>query len=100
MRSRYVAYSQARIEYIKATMRERALLGFDAKEAEEWALSVKWLKLNVLQHYKLSELHAVVEFCAEYRVDNKKQRLHEISEFRQENGRWYYIGMLNTSNNG
>ncbi|HCY39080.1 MAG TPA: hypothetical protein DHV02_04385 [Neisseriales bacterium] len=94
MRSRYVAYSQARIEYIQATMRERALLGFDAKEAEEWALSVKWLKLNVLQHYKLSELHAVVEFCAEYRVQNKKQRLHEISEFRHENGRWYYIGML------
>ena len=40
MRSRYVAYSQARIEYIQATMRERALLGFDAQEAKEWALSV------------------------------------------------------------
>lgn len=99
MRSRYVAYSMAKIEYIQATMRERALLSFDVTEAKEWALSVKWLKLEVLQHYELSEFYAIVEFCANYRVQNKKQHLHEISEFRQENGRWYYIGMFDPSKN-
>lgn len=98
MRSRYVAYSLAKVEYIQDTMRDRALVGFDLEDALEWAQSIKWLKLTVLQHYNLSESQAVVEFSAEYRVQNKKQRLHEISEFRRENGRWYYIGMLSSVN--
>lgn len=99
MRSRYVAYSLANVEYIQSTMRERALVDFDLEDAREWAQGIKWLKLTVLQHYNLSESQAVVEFSAEYRVQNKKQRLHEISEFRRENGRWCYIGMLSSVNN-
>lgn len=98
MRSRYVAYSLAKVEYIQDTMRERALVDFDLEDAREWARSIKWLKLTVLQHYNVSESQAVVEFGAEYRMQNKKQRLHEISEFSRENGRWYYIGMFNSVN--
>lgn len=99
MRSRYVAYSLAKVEYIQATMRERALVDFDLEDAREWAQSIKWLRLSVLQHYNLSESNAVVEFSAEYRINNKKHRLHEVSEFSKEDGRWYYIGMLDVTKN-
>lgn len=99
MRSRYVAYSLAKIEYIQATMQGRALIDFDLNDAREWSQNIKWLKLNVLDSYNLSESCAVVEFCAEYRIQNKKHRLHEISEFSQENGRWYYVGVLDAANN-
>ena len=94
MRSRYVAYTQANIEYIVATMGARALIDFDIKEALIWAKSVKWLKLEVIRVDTLSENRGLVEFKAYYRYNNKKHCLHEISEFKHEDNHWYYVGEL------
>lgn len=94
MRSRYVAYSQANIPYIVATMRDTALADYDDAEAFEWAKSVKWLKLEVVDSYSLSDTQSVVEFKAYFRANNKKQCLHEISEFHHKDGRWFYIGSI------
>ncbi len=94
MRSRYVAYSTANIPYIVATMRDAALSNYDDKEAFDWACSVKWLKLEVINSYYLSETKGVVEFKAYFRANNKKQCLHEISEFNYVDGNWFYVGMI------
>lgn len=93
MRSRYVAYSKAKIDYILATMQCRALDGFNEIEAKEWAQSVKWLKLEVVQTYQDEAGHGFVEFNAYYRHNNKKYCLHELSEFCQDSERWFYIGV-------
>jgi uncharacterized protein YchJ len=34
---------------------------------------------------------ATVEFVARCRVGGRAQRLHEISRFVREDGRWYYV---------
>lgn len=94
MRSRYTAYTQANIDYITATMCERASIGFDAEDAYLWASSVKWLKLEVIKTYLISDSSGVVEFKAYFRENNKKHCLHEISEFKVINNQWFYVGML------
>lgn len=94
MRSRYTAYTQANIDYIAATMCERASIDFDIEDAYLWASSVKWLKLEVIKTYLISDLSGVVEFKAYFRENNKKHCLHEVSEFEVINNRWFYVGML------
>lgn len=95
MRSRYTAYTQANVEYIARTMRERASEHFDIREARAWAKSVKWLRLEVLKSWTDGEA-GFVEFRAYYSYRNQMQVMHELSEFRLEAGQWYYIGEKNT----
>ncbi len=94
MRSRYVAYSLANIEYIQETMQGNALLDFDAEDAQNWAQSVKWLKLEVIRSTILANNHGIVEFIAYYRYQNRKCQLHEVSQFELINQRWYYTGQV------
>ena len=90
MRSRYTAHTQANIDYIIHTMKSPAADGFDAKTAKEWAEQTKWIKLEVI-HSSVSGTQGIVEFRAYFSLFDKTTVLHEISEFHQEQGRWYYI---------
>ena len=94
MRSRYTAYSLVNIDYIQETMRGDALQDFDAVDAKDWAQSVKWLKLEVIRSSTIAEDKGIVEFIAYYRYQNKKQKLHEISQFELIDQRWYYTGQI------
>lgn len=92
MRSRYSAYTQANIPYIQQTMRGLAAEGFDALAAESWAKTAKWRRLQVLRSFADSQHNeiAYVSFTAYYIWQGKPQSLHETSEFRLIDGRWYY----------
>lgn len=92
MRSRYVAYTRANIDYIKKTMRGNALLGFQELDAKRWAKRVQWIKLNVIKSVMESSSLGSVEFEASFVDGSKLKSIHEKSEFIFENGRWYYIG--------
>ena len=35
--------------------------------------------------------HASVEFVARYKVKGRAHRLHEVSRFVREGGRWFYL---------
>ena len=95
MRSRYTAYTLANTSYIKKTMRGKPALGFNEAEAEIWAKQVTWLNLEVIKAYTENESKSFVEFVASF-IDNKKlQAIHEISEFAQEDGSWFYIDGVN-----
>jgi SEC-C motif-containing protein len=84
MRSRYSAYVLGLIEYLQATWHPSSAPG-------ELELSpVKWLGLDVREAQTTGDA-GVVEFVARFRVDGKGERLHEISRFVREAGRWYYI---------
>lgn len=84
MRSRYSAYALGLPEYLLATWHPSTGPG-------ELDLSpVKWLGLEV-RHAQEAGDAGVVEFVARLRDSGKAQRLHEISRFVREEGRWYYI---------
>lgn len=52
----------------------------------------RWLGLSIKRHEQVDTDHASVEFIARSRVGGgSAQRLHEISRFVREDGRWYYV---------
>jgi SEC-C motif-containing protein len=92
MRSRYSAYSRANIAYIVATQTGPAAENFNANEAKAWAQSIKWLGLEVLrsEQGQATDNTGIVEFIARYQFNKQIQQLHEVSEFKKLNDRWYY----------
>lgn len=92
MRSRYSAYTLANIDYIKATMKGRALLGFNEQQAKAWAQRVQWLGLTIVNTFPrlTNDTQGYVEFIAFYKEQGQSQTLHERSEFQCHQGKWYY----------
>lgn len=90
MRSRYSAFS----------------LGNEAYLLESWHPStrptnlslsqqgpLKWIGLKILSTHLggKKDNEGTVEFIARYKVNGKAERLHEVSRFRRESDRWYYL---------
>ncbi|MBP6053850.1 MAG: hypothetical protein KA739_18540 [Pseudomonadales bacterium] len=44
-----------------------------------------------MRHHQETGDTATVEFVARYKVGGKAHRLHEVSRFIREDGRWYYV---------
>jgi SEC-C motif-containing protein len=90
MRSRYCAYVLKLEAYLLATWHAStrpAALGLAAQSP-----APRWLGLEVRRHVDDAADRAVVEFIARYRVGGgRAQRLHEVSRFVRENGRWFYL---------
>lgn len=88
MRSRYSAYVLALEEYLLATWHvstRPASLDFSD------AANTKWLGLEIKRHVVFDPTHAQVEFVARYKTGGQSAvRLHEISDFVLEDGRWFY----------
>ncbi len=91
MRSRYSAYTMANIDYIKKTMRGKPLEKFDELDTKFWAKNVKWLKLKVINVDNSSLELGYVEFIASFIENGQHRTIHEISEFRLIDGRWFYV---------
>ena len=88
MRSRYSAYTLLREDYLLSSWHAStrpAQLDLAAKA------SSKWLGLEIRQHEQQDADHAVVEFVARYKVAGRAHRLHEVSRFIREDGRWFYM---------
>ncbi len=89
MRSRYSAYVLALEDYLLATWQAStrpASLDFSDTS------NTKWLGLEVKGHSIIDATHAQVEFVARYKIGGQSAvRLHEISDFIFEEGRWFYV---------
>lgn len=90
MRSRYSAYVLGLEDYLLATWHistRPASLGL-ADQSPQPA----WLGLAVKRHENPTAETAVVEFVARMRIGGASaHRMHEVSRFVREDGRWYYI---------
>ena len=88
MRSRYSAYVLGLEPYLLATWHASTrptALDLD-KET-----SPRWLGLDIKRHQATDPDSAVVEFVARYKTGGRAHRLHEVSRFVREDGRWYYV---------
>ena len=86
MRSRYTAFVREQADYLRATWHAStrpATLDFDA--------GARWLGLEVRAHHATGPDSAEVEFVARSRTAGRAQRLHELSRFVRQDGRWYYL---------
>jgi SEC-C motif-containing protein len=87
MRSRYSAYVLDEIEYLLQTWHA-------ATRPAELAPNepgTKWLGLEVRRHDRQDAEHETVEFVARVRLHGRASRLHEVSRFVREDGRWLYV---------
>jgi SEC-C motif-containing protein len=86
MRSRYTAYTLRDESYLRSTWHASTR----PPEAVTGEAGVKWLGLEVRAHAQEGDA-ATVEFVARYRIGGRAHRLHEISRFTREDGRWFYV---------
>lgn len=87
MRSRYSAFVLGLVPYLLETWHPTTRPA--ALEPNEPGL--RWLGLQVKRHEVLDAAHALVEFVARSKLGGRAHRLHEISRFTREDGRWFYV---------
>lgn len=85
MRSRYSAFVLARSDYLLATWHPTTRPAHLPIDPE-----IRWIGLDVRKHTSVGD-HATVEFVARSKLAGRAHRLHEISRFVREDGRWYYV---------
>jgi SEC-C motif-containing protein len=88
MRSRYAAFVLGNADYLHASWHASTRPESLILEPE-----VRWLGLDVrrCEQGGADDDKGTVEFVARYKVNGKAGRLHEVSRFLRENGRWYYV---------
>ncbi len=87
MRSRYSAYVLGRLDYLRDTWH----VSTRPASIEADAAGLQWLGLEVRQHVVQDADHATVEFVARSKLAGRARRLHEVSRFVREDGRWFYV---------
>ncbi len=88
MRSRYSAFVLDLTDYLLATWHP------DTRPADlaPNEPGLRWLGLAVKRSDVEGEDHATVEFVARSKLPGgRAHRLHEVSRFVRENGRWLYV---------
>ncbi len=91
MRSRYTAYTLFDEAYLLATWHASTRpVALGLKEEAP----TKWVGLEVKRHEQQDADHAIVEFMARYKINGRAHRLHEVSRFVREDGRWFYVDGL------
>jgi len=92
MRSRYTAYTLARIGYITATHDPRTRDHHDEERARQWAEESKWLGLEIVSTEAggPDDDEGKVEFIAHYNNDDGEQQHRERSAFTKRGGVWYF----------
>jgi SEC-C motif domain protein len=86
MRSRYSAYALRLSDYVLQSWHAStrpAELDLSKDDAQ-------WIGLQVLAAQTEGE-RASVEFVARFRIGGRAQRMHELSSFVRESGRWFYV---------
>lgn len=88
MRSRYTAYALGNVEYLLRSWHP-------ASRPEDFVLeeAIRWQGLDILDTAAGGEGDETgeVEFVARYMVENRPGQLRERSDFRREDGLWYYV---------
>lgn len=91
MRSRYSAYVLGIENYLQSTWHPSTRPASPIIDQQD---AIKWIKLVVLQHQQSDAKNsdnATVEFVAHYKIQGRAHKLHEISRFVREGGRWFYV---------
>ncbi|HZW22408.1 YchJ family protein [Noviherbaspirillum sp.] len=86
MRSRYTAYALRCASYLTATWHTSTR----PAEPVTGDDGIKWLGLEVKKHVPAGD-EATVEFVARYKTGGRAHRLHEVSRFVREDGKWFYV---------
>ncbi|MCF7997030.1 MAG: YchJ family protein [Chromatiaceae bacterium] len=88
MRSRYTAFNQGAVDYLRTTWHSSAR---PAEIAAEPAPTWMGLKILTTKAGGPEATEGWVEFVARYKIGRRSFRLHERSRFVREDGAWRYV---------
>ena len=86
MRSRYSAYVKGAHKYLGDTLAPESRGDFNEQEAKEWSSKSEWLGLQIIKAQGNE-----VEFTAKYKTQGKVLEHHEVSKFRKQGDRWFFV---------
>ena len=87
MRSRYCAFVLGLHDYLLATWHP----GTRPPALEPDPPGLKWLGLELRRAGPVADDRGTVEFVARSKLGGRAHRLHEVSRFVREDGRWFYV---------
>jgi SEC-C motif-containing protein len=92
MRSRYTAYTLARIDYVTDTHDPKTRASHNPEEARAWAEGVEWLGLEILaaEGGGPDDKKGTVDFVARFKSEEGEQEHRERSQFVKREGVWYF----------
>ncbi|MDO6759815.1 YchJ family metal-binding protein [Tamlana sp. 2_MG-2023] len=95
MRSRYSAFVLAKGDYLMESHHSKTRKPKEKKAIVDWAKSVQWIKLEVLETTKGLEedSEGTVTFNAYFFENGNVEVIHEKSAFVKENNLWKYLGL-------
>jgi len=93
MRSRYSAFAQGEIDYLKSTTWPPYQKHFDQQAHETRSRESVWVGLEVVatEDGSPSDTKGTVTFIARSMVAGEINQQHEKSLFKKKNGRWFYV---------
>lgn len=93
MRSRYTAFTQGNGDYLMLSHHTSTCPYNDKQHIIDWANSVTWLKLEILNisEGKSTDRQGEVEFKAHFTEGFKEKYIHEYSKFVKEDDNWVYL---------
>ena len=96
MRSRYSAYVHENVTYLKDTLWPKYQPGFDAVGVARWASENHWTGLTILKIEKggAGDRQGTVLFEARFLSGGALHTHRELSLFKKQKGRWYYLKAL------
>ena len=86
MRSRYTAYVKCVEHYIRDTLAPESRADYNEADVREWSKGSEWLGLEII-----SAKGDTVEFTAKYKTQGKVLEHHEVSQFRKQGDRWFFV---------
>ncbi|HMK60504.1 MAG TPA: YchJ family protein [Dissulfurispiraceae bacterium] len=93
MRARYSAYVTKNLHYVLTSLHPEARSDYDEKSTRSWAEGAKWHKLEIIETSGggAEDTDGKVEFKVYYSEDGIEKEHHELSEFKKEDGIWYFM---------
>ncbi len=92
MRARYTAFTRIEMDFIEKTHDPKTRHEVDREENRRWAETTNWKGLEILETKQGGNDDKVgtVEFKAKFMTDDGLQVHHELSQFRKQDGIWYF----------
>ena len=93
MRARYTSYTQVEMDFIKKTHDPKTRDKTDMEANRKWAESTKWTGLEILETKQggVDDEIGTVAFKAKFETDEGLQEHQELSLFRKQDGKWYFV---------
>jgi SEC-C motif-containing protein len=91
MRSRYTAYAKQEIKWLLESLEVTQRKDFDEKSVLDWSLKSEWLGLEIRRsQVDENDGKGWVEFLAKFKQQGVVREHHELGEFRQIDGAWFF----------